>query len=156
MSRLLPPLPNPAHRGPCGTGDYFSSYTAAQMHSYALTAIAAAQVLPSAEPVALSHPGSPEASAMMDSVLAEYEWPANPKNAARAGYEAARRLTAPQPAVVPPDRADDLSESLTRAKRLLVKLYDKFPETRSMIEGHTGSWFVWGVDRGIGAAREQA
>jgi hypothetical protein len=46
----------------------------------------------------LPHPGSPEASAMMDSVLAEYQWPANSKNAARAGYEAARRLLTPQAA----------------------------------------------------------
>jgi hypothetical protein len=42
----------------------------------------------------LPHPGSPEASAMIDSLLAEYAWPANMKNAARAGYEAARRLLA--------------------------------------------------------------
>ena len=31
----LPALPEPAHRGPTGTGDYFSSYTADQMHAYA-------------------------------------------------------------------------------------------------------------------------
>lgn len=43
------------------------------------------------------HPGSPEASAMIDSVLAEYGWPAYAKNAARAGYEAARRLAASPP-----------------------------------------------------------
>ena len=40
----------------------------------------------------LPNPGSPEASAMIDSLLAEYHYPANPKNAARAGYEAARRM----------------------------------------------------------------
>jgi hypothetical protein len=40
---------------------------------------------------ALPHPGSPEASAMMDSLLAEYQYPANTKNAARAGWEAANR-----------------------------------------------------------------
>jgi hypothetical protein len=47
-----------------------------------------------AEPAqaAVPHPGSPEASAMMDSVLAEYNWPTNTKNAARAGYVAAARL----------------------------------------------------------------
>lgn len=39
----------------------------------------------------LPHPGSPEASAMLDSMLAEYQWPANTKNAARAGWEAANR-----------------------------------------------------------------
>jgi hypothetical protein len=43
---------------------------------------------------ALPHPGSPEASAMMDSMLAEYQWPANTKNAARAGWEAANRWLA--------------------------------------------------------------
>lgn len=43
------------------------------------------------EPV-LPHPGSSIASAMMDSVLAEYNWPSNHKNAARAGYTAAMRL----------------------------------------------------------------
>lgn len=42
----------------------------------------------------LPHPGSPEASAMMDSMLAEYQWPANSKNAARAGWEAANRWLA--------------------------------------------------------------
>lgn len=43
----------------------------------------------------LPNPGSPAASAMIDSVLAEYGWPANPKNAARAGYVAAQRLMGP-------------------------------------------------------------
>jgi len=42
--------------------------------------------------VTLPHPGSPEASAAIDSKLAEYNWPSNPKNAARAGFEAARML----------------------------------------------------------------
>lgn len=43
---------------------------------------------------ALPHPGSPEASAAIDSKLAEYNWPSNPKNAACAGFEAARVLLA--------------------------------------------------------------
>lgn len=55
----------------------------------------AAQPAAQAEPVALPHPGSPEASAMIDSVLAEYQWPTNAKNAARAGYVAAMRLAKP-------------------------------------------------------------
>ena len=43
----LPPLPAAAHRGPNGTGDYFDSFTAAQMHAYALAALAQqAQVKP--------------------------------------------------------------------------------------------------------------
>lgn len=45
----------------------------------------------------LPNPGSPEASAMIDSLLAEYQYPANTKNAARAGYEAARRMLAASP-----------------------------------------------------------
>ena len=48
------------------------------------------QSAPQASPLPM--PGSPEASAMMDSMLAEYGYPANMKNAARAGFEAARRL----------------------------------------------------------------
>ena len=49
------------------------------------------------EPADLPRPGSPEASAMIDSVLAEYGWPSNTKNAARAGFEAARRFAAAPP-----------------------------------------------------------
>lgn len=45
-------------------------------------------------PAAHLRPGSPEVSAMIDSVLAEYGWPANPKNAARAGFVACQRLMA--------------------------------------------------------------
>ena len=56
------------------------------------------EVTLSFEPAAASGavaPGSPTASAMIDSVLAEYGWPTNPKNAARAGFVAAQRLAAP-------------------------------------------------------------
>lgn len=63
-------------------GDYDVQYIRADL----------AQPAAQAEPVALPHPGSPEASAMIDSVLAEYQWPTNAKNAARAGYVAAMRL----------------------------------------------------------------
>lgn len=69
------------------------------------------------EQTALPNPGSPEASAMIDSLLAEYHCPANPKNAARAGYEAARRMlgaTSEQR-----ERAMTLSEF--EAKHLAVK-----------------------------------
>jgi hypothetical protein len=58
--------------------------------------IAAAPAAP-----ALPNPGSPEVSAMIDSVLAEYNWPANTKNAARAGYVAATRLMAAPAAPAP-------------------------------------------------------
>ena len=43
-------------------------------------------------PLTVPHPGSPEASAMIDSELAARGWPSNSKNAARAGYEACRKL----------------------------------------------------------------
>jgi hypothetical protein len=42
---------------------------------------------------------------------------------------------------------DKMSSDLTRAKNLLVRLWDKHPEARAQIEGSTGSWFVWGADR---------
>jgi hypothetical protein len=29
-----PPLPEPGHRGPTGTGTYFDAFTASQMHAY--------------------------------------------------------------------------------------------------------------------------
>lgn len=45
-----------------------------------------------AVPLSVPQPGSPEASAMIDSELALRGWPANHKNAARAGYEACRKL----------------------------------------------------------------
>lgn len=57
---------------------------------------AAAPSTPQPAP-AIPRPGSPEASAMIDSVLDEYNWPSNPKNAARAGFEAARRMLATPP-----------------------------------------------------------
>lgn len=44
------------------------------------------------QPEQLPHPGTPEAEEMIDKLLAEYNRPANMKNAARAGYMAARRL----------------------------------------------------------------
>lgn len=45
----------------------------------------------------LPHPGSPEASAMIDSELAAHNWPTNSKNAARAGYVACMKLIASNP-----------------------------------------------------------
>ena len=44
------------------------------------------------EPMTVPHPGSPEAEAMIDSELALRDWPTNTFNAARAGYEACRKL----------------------------------------------------------------
>ena len=43
-----------------------------------------------------------------------------------------------------------------RAKSLIVKLWNKYPETRAFIEGHTGSWFVWGMDRDAAIASASA
>ena len=37
----LPPLPEPGHRGPTGTGTYFDAFTADQLRDYARAAIAA-------------------------------------------------------------------------------------------------------------------
>jgi uncharacterized protein YqgV (UPF0045/DUF77 family) len=42
-----------------------------------------------------------------------------------------------------------LSEDLSKAKNLLIRIYNKHPETRSMIEKSTGTWFVWGQDRDV-------
>lgn len=41
MNAMDMPLPEPAHRGPTGTGSYFNSFTADQMHAYALAYAAA-------------------------------------------------------------------------------------------------------------------
>lgn len=51
------------------------------------------------------------------------------------------------PEAVSREDFDKLSADLTRAKNLLVRLHSKFPETRSQIEGSTGTWFIWGTDR---------
>jgi hypothetical protein len=48
--------------------------------------------------------------------------------------------------------AQRLSTDLTRAKALLVRIYDRHPEARSLIEASTGQWFVWGQDRGAARA----
>lgn len=63
----------------------------------AISAALAAAPAPMPRTRVLPHPGSPEASAMMDSLLAEYNWPTNTKNAARAGWEAANRWLAASP-----------------------------------------------------------
>jgi hypothetical protein len=60
--------------------------------------------LPVQEPAgALPHPGGVEISALLDSILSEYGWPSNPKNAARAGWTAAMRYRASLPPVTQPD-----------------------------------------------------
>jgi hypothetical protein len=61
----------------------------------------------------LPHPGSPEASAMMDSLLAEYNYPANTKNAARAGWEAANRWLAAPPVSLAPMPEDRMQEAVS-------------------------------------------
>jgi len=45
----LPPLPDPAHRGPDGTGSYFDSYTAAQVREAQRAAIEADHATPAAQ-----------------------------------------------------------------------------------------------------------
>ncbi len=49
----------------------------------------------------LPHPGGVGISALLDSILAEYNWPSNPKNAARAGWTAAMRYLAATPSPAP-------------------------------------------------------
>ena len=71
------------------------------------------------EPAMLKRPSSPEASAMIDSVLAEYDWPANPKNAARCGYEAARRMLAHPPA--PAAQAEQPASERQRTAEALLR-----------------------------------
>lgn len=47
--------------------------------------------------VMLPHPGDEYVSRHIDKALEEYSYPSNPKNAARAGYEAARRVARGDP-----------------------------------------------------------
>lgn len=77
----------------------------------------AAKPAAQAEPVALPHPGSPEASAMIDSVLAEYQWPTNAKNAARAGYVAAKRMLCDASSNPPAQCIDEREAFATWANR---------------------------------------
>lgn len=85
-----------------------------------------------AEP--LPNPGSPEASAMIDSMLAYYHWPANPKNAARAGYEAARRmLIAARPSEPPKAPVEPVA----------------VPSVGDIWRDSTGTHQITAVDRGV-------
>lgn len=85
--------------------------------------------------------------------------------AAIAGTAVSRTLATPAPAVGASEREegfekywvaradfDKMSGDLTRAKNLLVRLWDKHPAARAQIEASTGSWFVWGQDRDAPAA----
>ena len=53
----------------------------------------------------------------------------------------------PVDASVPRADWEKMRDDLTRAKNLIVRLWNKHPEARAQIEGSTGSWFVWGQDR---------
>lgn len=64
---------------------------------------------------ALPHPASPEVSAKLDSILAEYHWPTNTKNAARAGWEAANRWLTNAAFASPTVSAPKLSDNQIRA-----------------------------------------
>lgn len=94
----LPPLPEPRtlSRGD-EDGTIQLGYTADQMHAYARASVA--------QPASVPHPGSPEASAMIDSELAAHGWPSNTKNAARAGYKACSKLLAAAPQAPQPAQA---------------------------------------------------
>ena len=39
------------------------------------------------------------------------------------------------------------NDQLIRAKALVLKLHQQFPETRELIEASTGGWLVWGAER---------
>lgn len=82
-------------------GDFGSDEARAQYAAMVCERLNAGESNPPAHGVGLPTPGSPEASAMIDSVLAEYQWPSNSKNAARAGYVAATRMLAQAPAAEP-------------------------------------------------------
>lgn len=84
--------------------------------------------------------------------------PSRSKKLAAAGFTAREKLTGAgglvrakfldedaqaQPVAEP----IDFSAEFTRAKNLIVRLWNTHPSTRPMIEGATGSWFVWGTDR---------
>lgn len=60
----------------------------------------------------LPHPGSSEASEAIDAMLKEYDYPANTKNAARAGYQAARRMLATNP----PQAGPSIEQQLQNAR----------------------------------------
>lgn len=94
------PVTNKAHQALWDSS--FASYTDAALP--AATALREA-LSSSKDSSALAKPAVPkvntqEASALIDSVLAEYNWPSNPKNAARAGYEAACRTSSEAGAAV--------------------------------------------------------
>jgi len=78
----------------------------------------AAPAEPSALP--LPHPGLPEVSAALDAVLAEYNYPANPKNAARAGWVAATRWLSNHIAQQPAELTVDQVDEIIRAAGLCV------------------------------------
>ncbi|ASS33942.1 hypothetical protein FDI24_gp165 [Acidovorax phage ACP17] len=64
----------------------------------------------------LPKPGSSDASDAIDSVLGEYNWPANPKNAARAGFEAARRMLSSQEASINSHKFDSTRSAVVNPK----------------------------------------
>lgn len=65
--------------------------------------------------------------------------------AAYAALESAIREAIAAPGVAQ-DQAH-YSEQLTKAKRLIVDVWQRHPEARGLIEARTGRWFVWGDDR---------
>ena len=76
------------------------------------------------------------------------------KKAALAAYPTQPR---PQPLTEQESDSAHYSAQLTKAKRLIVDVWQRHPDARSLIEARTGSWFVWGDDRtehGIKPAQE--
>lgn len=76
------------------------------------------------QPESLPHPGAPEAEEMIEKLLAEYNRPSNMKNAARAGYMAAKRLLqhARQPLPATDDAEPNVQPKGTTAGHKLTPL----------------------------------
>lgn len=99
----------------------------------------------------LPQPGGVEISALLDSILTEYNWPSNPKNAARAGWTAAMRYLAARPAAPAEDtaRLDWLEQAA--CDRLSVKVYGSKKKSSFSVE-------LWGDedDQTMGETLRQA
>lgn len=109
-----------------------------------------------ASPVALENPTMEDAIAAAEVTLhgAIDYWQARARKA-EAALAAPAGEVASEP-MVPREDFDAMSANLSRAKNLLVRLWQKHPDARAQIEGSTGAWFVWGEDRDATPATEPA
>lgn len=79
---------------PIGHPDGWTAESMLAFRAEGVRAALAARPVAQPDAGALPHPGGVEISALLDSILSEYNWPSNPKNAARAGWTAAMRYLA--------------------------------------------------------------